>query len=94
MRKFSGLRMFRHDIRRCHSTGWHFLQKNVSCFNQCCCSRLCSLVLEVAACVVDGSHCSYRTLLIRRRYETLYRHVGVVATHESSDVNYFSLMDL
>ena len=32
--------------------------------------------------------------LIRKRYQTLYSHMGVVALHESSDVNYYSLIDL
>ncbi|SDN85307.1 bifunctional aspartate transaminase/aspartate 4-decarboxylase [Afipia sp. GAS231] len=32
--------------------------------------------------------------LIRKRYLTLYRHMGVVARHELNDVNYYSLIDL
>ena len=32
--------------------------------------------------------------LIRKRYQTLYSHMGVVALHEASDVNYYSLIDL
>lgn len=32
--------------------------------------------------------------LIRKRYLTLYRHMGVVAPHELNDVNYYSLIDL
>jgi aspartate 4-decarboxylase len=32
--------------------------------------------------------------LIRRRYQTLYRHMGVAAPHELNDVNYYSLIDL
>lgn len=32
--------------------------------------------------------------LIRKRYQTLYRNMGVVAPHELDDVNYYSLIDL
>jgi aspartate 4-decarboxylase len=32
--------------------------------------------------------------LIRRRYQTLYKHMGVEAIHELNDVNYYSLIDL
>ncbi|SDJ11972.1 MULTISPECIES: bifunctional aspartate transaminase/aspartate 4-decarboxylase [Bradyrhizobium] len=32
--------------------------------------------------------------LIRKRYLTLYRHMGVAAPHELNDVNYYSLIDL
>ena len=32
--------------------------------------------------------------LIRKRYQTLYSHMGVTALHESNDVNYYSLIDL
>ena len=32
--------------------------------------------------------------LIRKRYQTLYRHMGVNAPHEMNDVNYYSLIDL
>jgi aspartate 4-decarboxylase len=32
--------------------------------------------------------------LIRKRYQTLYRHMGVIAPHELNDVNYYSLIDL
>ena len=32
--------------------------------------------------------------LIRKRYQTLYSHMGVMALHESNDVNYYSLIDL
>ena len=32
--------------------------------------------------------------LIRKRYQTFYRHMGVLALHEASDVNYYSLIDL
>jgi aspartate 4-decarboxylase len=32
--------------------------------------------------------------LIRKRYQTLYRHMGVTALHDSNDVNYYSLIDL
>jgi aspartate 4-decarboxylase len=32
--------------------------------------------------------------LIRKRYQTLYSHMGVEAPRESSDVNYYSLIDL
>ena len=32
--------------------------------------------------------------LIRRRYQTLYKHMGVEANHEPDDVNYYSLIDL
>jgi aspartate 4-decarboxylase len=32
--------------------------------------------------------------LIRKRYQTLYKSIGVAATHELNDVNYYSLIDL
>jgi aspartate 4-decarboxylase len=32
--------------------------------------------------------------LIRKRYQTLYKHMGVEARHELDDVNYYSLIDL
>jgi len=32
--------------------------------------------------------------LIRKRYQTLYKHMGVEAAHELNDVNYYSLIDL
>ena len=32
--------------------------------------------------------------LIRKRYQTLYKHMGVEAIHELNDVNYYSLIDL
>jgi aspartate 4-decarboxylase len=32
--------------------------------------------------------------LIRKRYQTLYRHMGVTALHDCNDVNYYSLIDL
>jgi len=32
--------------------------------------------------------------LIRKRYQTLYRNMGVVAPHQLNDVNYYSLIDL
>lgn len=32
--------------------------------------------------------------LIRKRYDTLYRNMGVIAPHELNDVNYYSLIDL
>jgi aspartate 4-decarboxylase len=32
--------------------------------------------------------------LIRKRYQTLYRHMGVSAPHQMNDVNYYSLIDL
>ncbi|CAN5375682.1 bifunctional aspartate transaminase/aspartate 4-decarboxylase [soil metagenome] len=32
--------------------------------------------------------------LIRKRYQTLYRNMGVAAPHELNDVNYYSLIDL
>jgi aspartate 4-decarboxylase len=32
--------------------------------------------------------------LIRKRYQTLYRHMGVAAPRDSKDVNYYSLIDL
>lgn len=32
--------------------------------------------------------------LIRRRYQTLYKHMGVEARHKPDDVNYYSLIDL
>ncbi|MEO7938493.1 MAG: bifunctional aspartate transaminase/aspartate 4-decarboxylase [Burkholderiaceae bacterium] len=33
-------------------------------------------------------------LLIRRRYQTLYRHMGVTVEHTPNDVNYYTLIDL
>ncbi len=32
--------------------------------------------------------------LIRKRYQTLYSHMGVTAQRDSKDVNYYSLIDL
>lgn len=32
--------------------------------------------------------------LIRKRYDTLYRNMGVIAPHELNDVIYYSLIDL
>ncbi|QDM18218.1 bifunctional aspartate transaminase/aspartate 4-decarboxylase [Tardiphaga sp. vice352] len=32
--------------------------------------------------------------LIRKRYQTLYRNMGVIAPHQLNDVNYYSLIDL
>jgi aspartate 4-decarboxylase len=32
--------------------------------------------------------------LIRRRYQTLYKHMGIEALHQLNDVNYYSLIDL
>lgn len=32
--------------------------------------------------------------LIRRRYQTLYRNIGVTADYQPNDVNYYSLIDL
>ena len=32
--------------------------------------------------------------LIRKRYQTLYSHMGVKAEHQTNDVNYYSLIDL
>ena len=32
--------------------------------------------------------------LIRQRYQTLYAHMGIKATHQLNDVNYYSLIDL
>jgi len=32
--------------------------------------------------------------LIRKRYQTLYSHMGVKVVHEANDVNYYSLIDL
>jgi aspartate 4-decarboxylase len=32
--------------------------------------------------------------LIRKRYQTLYRHMGVIALRAANDVNYYSLIDL
>jgi aspartate 4-decarboxylase len=32
--------------------------------------------------------------LIRKRYQTLYSHMGVAAPHQPNDVNYYSLIDL
>jgi aspartate 4-decarboxylase len=32
--------------------------------------------------------------LIRKRYQTLYSHMGVAAPHETNDANYYSLIDL
>src|SRR6185369_6375404 len=42
----------------------------------------------------EGRYKDAAKQLIRKRYLTLYNHMGVVALHEACDVNYYSLIDL
>ncbi|MEP6791607.1 MAG: bifunctional aspartate transaminase/aspartate 4-decarboxylase [Ramlibacter sp.] len=42
----------------------------------------------------QGSYKDAAKGLIRQRYQTLYRHMGVPVTHLADDVNYYTLIDL